>query len=444
MATAVRTGAFLLVFVAGMVVGTEWIEPVGVAQAAQLSWWSHWATEENNKIVLLEVAKKFEAQHPGNTVKITFYEKANMWPALRATFAAGSGFPDLFYFDRDALEFISAGWLADLSTAIRLNNIEPFAKDYWTLPGPGGKVGMWAVPVQTGTEEIYYNKKLVRQLGITVPANHAFTQDEFKRVVATCAKAGYAAFAAGAADRDWGALFLPSELLLSKLGAKDLNRLALGEMSWKDSRVVEVFRYYKELIDLGAYAKTFSSMGLADGHRYFYTEQKACMFPYNSSYVARAFVPPAKGGQPEDFELGIVNYPLMKDGKGHGEKFLTVGGSLSVAAKSPNLPLALELANTFADPEIGNLWMSKTSMLTGIKSDMARVESPRKAYLKEYTEVNKNSTMITTGGGQGLKLEMPPGVWAVWVAVMNQGLPNKLIGVDAALDKMEQARLKGR
>jgi len=52
--------------------------------------------------------------------------------------------------------------------------------------------------------------------------------------------------------------------------------------------------------------------------------------------------------------------------------------------------------------------------------------------------------MITTGGGQGLKLEMPPGVWAVWVAVMNQGLPNKLIGVDAALDKMEQARLKGR
>ncbi|MFH1609890.1 MAG: hypothetical protein ABID40_04615, partial [Candidatus Bipolaricaulota bacterium] len=109
-----------------------------------------------------------------------------------------------------------------------------------------------------------------------------------------------------------------------------------------------------------------------------------------------------------------------------------------------NLPLALEVANTFADPEIGSLWMSKTSMLTGIKTDPAKIDSPRKSYLKEYAEVNKNSKMVTNVGGMGLKLVMPPGVWAVWVAVMNQGLPNKLIGVDAALDKLEEARLKGK
>jgi hypothetical protein len=39
---------------------------------------------------------------------------------------------------------------------------------------------------------------------------------------------------------------------------------------------------------------------------------------------------------------------------------------------------------------------------------------------------------------------MKPGLWEVWVATVNQGLPNKLIGVDDALAKLEDARQKGR
>ena len=40
-------------------------------------------------------------------------------------------------------------------------------------------------------------------------------------------------------------------------------------------------------------------------------------------------VPPDKGGQPKDFELGMLNNPQTKDGKGHGQKFLGVAGSLA-------------------------------------------------------------------------------------------------------------------
>jgi multiple sugar transport system substrate-binding protein len=416
---------------------------VGTAQAAQLTWWSHWATQESKKEVLFEVKKRFEAKHPGTTVNLTFYEKANMWPTLRAAFTAGSGFPDVFYYDSDVPEFIQAGWLADLSNGIRWDNIEPTGKAFWTRPGPGGKVGTWAIPVEAASDEIYYNKKMFRQLGISVPASFAFPQDEFKAVVAKCAKAGYAAFATGAADREWTALYIPVDLLLSKLGEADLRRLGRGELSWKDPRVVEVFRYYKELIDLGAYAKTLSSMTLADAHRYFHTEQKACMFPVGSWYTGRAFVPPNKGGQPTDFELGMLDYPLMKDGKGHGEKFLTISGSLAVAAKSPNLPLAIDLANTFADVDIGNLWMAKTGVQTGIKTDPARIESPFKWYFEEYGTVNRHVKWVDLST-QALKLYMKPGVWEVYVATVNQGLPNKLISADEALAKLEEARLKGK
>ena len=94
--------------------------PLGPAQAAELQWWSHWAVEDSKKAVLFEVKRRFEAKHPGNTVEITFYEKKNMWPALRAAFTAGSGFPDVFYYDNDVPEFMAAGWLASDSVPPRL------------------------------------------------------------------------------------------------------------------------------------------------------------------------------------------------------------------------------------------------------------------------------------------------------------------------------------
>ncbi|MGH7322610.1 MAG: ABC transporter substrate-binding protein [Candidatus Rokuibacteriota bacterium] len=424
---------------AGMIIGAL----AGATEAAQLAWWSHWAVEDSKKAVLFEAKRRFEAKHPGHTVEITFYEKKNMWPALRAAFTAGSGFPDVFYYDNDVPEFITAGWLADLSTGIRWENIEPYGKAFWTRPGPGGKVGTWAIPVEAASDEIYYNKKLVKQLGITVPAGFAFTQDEFKDVVGKCTKAGHAAFATGAADREWAAMYIPDALLLSKLGSDDFLKLATGELSWKDPRIVEVFRYYKELVDMGAYAKTLTSMTLAEAHRYFHTEQKACMFPVGSWYTGRAFVAPEKGGQPKDFELGMLNNPLATNGKGHGEKFLGVAGSLAVAAKSPNLKLAVEVANAFADVEIGNMWMARTGIQTGIKTDPARIDSPLKWYFDEFSRVNRNTKWVNLTVQQ-MKVHMKPGLWETYVAMVNQGLPNKLVGPDEALAKLEEARLKGK
>jgi len=420
-----------------------WLAGAVAAHAVELQWWSHWAIEDSKKAVLFEVKRRFEAKNPGHTVTITFYEKKNMWPALRAAFTAGSGFPDVFYYDMDVPEFMTTGWLADLSTGVHWENIEPYGKSFWTRPGPGGKTGTWAIPVEAASDELYYNKKLFKELGITVPAGYAFTQDQLKDVIAKCVKAGHAGFATGASDRDWAAHYIPNALLTDKLGADEFMRLLRGEISWKDPRVVEVFRYYKELIDLGAYSKTLSSMTLAEAHRYFHTEQKACMFPVGSWYTGRAFVAPDKGGQPKDFELGMMNYPTMKDGKGHNQKFLGVAGSLGAAAKSPNLPLAVKVVDAFADVEIGNLWMAKTGVQTGIKTDVTKIDSPFKWYFDEYARVNKATKWVDLTA-QLVRVQMKPGVWDTYVAAVNQGLPNKIIGADEALAKLEEARLKGK
>src|SRR4029453_5605000 len=164
-----------------------WLGAAAAASATELQWWSHWAIEDNKKVVLFEAKRRFEAKNPGHTVTITFYEKKNMFTALRAAFTAGSGFPDVLYYDIDAPEFMQAGWMADLSTGVRWENIEPFGKAFWTRPGPGGKTGIWALPLEGASDEVYYNRKAFKQLGITVPAAGAFTQEQFKEVVGKCA-----------------------------------------------------------------------------------------------------------------------------------------------------------------------------------------------------------------------------------------------------------------
>ena len=83
----------------------------------------------------------------------------------------------------------------------------------------------------------------------------------------------------------------------------------------------------------------------------------------------------------------------MKDGKGHGEKMLGVAGSLAVAPKGPNLPLAIEVANAFADIEVGNMWMAKTGIQTGIRTEPGRIDSPIKWYFDKFAKVNTDDQM---------------------------------------------------
>ena len=38
-----------------------WLMAVSAVQATELQWWSHWAIEDNKKLVLFEAKRRFEA-----------------------------------------------------------------------------------------------------------------------------------------------------------------------------------------------------------------------------------------------------------------------------------------------------------------------------------------------------------------------------------------------
>ncbi len=101
-------------------------------------------------------------------VKITWYEKSALYAALKTALRAGQA-PDVFYAEPDQTDYIDNNLLADLSTGMNWNNVEPWAKQAWTF----GK-GTYGFPLEASTVEVYYNTKLMADLGVTVPANGQF------------------------------------------------------------------------------------------------------------------------------------------------------------------------------------------------------------------------------------------------------------------------------
>jgi multiple sugar transport system substrate-binding protein len=224
----------------------------------------------------------------------------------------------------------------------------------------------------------------------------------------------------------------------------DLQKLWTGALSFKDPRVLEVFRYVKELVDLKAFSPTFSAMTLAESHRYFHTADKSCMFVIGSWYTGRAFADPERGGQPRDFELGMLKAAAMRDGKGVGMKFLGLGGGFGAVSKSPLVTQAVAFIGAFADEDIGNLWTATTSEPPALKTNPAKIKSERQAYVAEYAKAHQGISYPSTVGSATWRRQMKPGLREAWVQVMNQAFPAGLISVENAADRLEQARLSGK
>jgi multiple sugar transport system substrate-binding protein len=406
-----------------------------VMEPVTLTFWSHWAEEDNKKEVLMAAVDKFEQEHPNVTVDVTWWQKAEMFPAMRNAFTAGEGYPDIFYFDRGGLEFIEAGWLADLTDAIDWSEVTDFAKNGWTRPGPDGEEGVWAVALETSTDEIYYNKDIFDELGIVVPDNYQFTSDEFYDVCVKIREAGYDPFANAVGDAAIMGHYLYSFVLTSMIGEEGVQQLWKGEKSWKDPDVVEAFEYAKKLIDIPVYPATFATMKLGESHVYFHTERKAAMFLVGSWYTGRAFVPPDSGGQPADFRLGMLRYPSFPNGVGNDLKVFLVAGSISVAEMSPNKDLALDLLQIIATTEIGNMWLEKTAVQTGLKT--GDVGGEFQWYFEEYKKTHEGQKYANSFYG----LMMPAALTDAFTNVMMQGLPLGQVSLEDALDMMEEARL---
>jgi multiple sugar transport system substrate-binding protein len=397
-----------------------------------ITMWSNWPDEPAKKGWVEERVADFEKANPQCTVKLSFIPKADLYTQAKSAVRTGQA-PDVFYMEPDQPEFLAGGFLEPLNDYVDAGAIEDWAKAAWT-----SKDKFYGVPVEAYTLELYYNKDLLKQVGVEVPANFQLTQTQFSSLVQKGGEAGITPIAQGVGDRPFPGGHILVESLLRKLGRDDYGKLLAGQLSYSDPRVQDVMTWVKELVDAGAYPKSFSTLKLGESHFYFYQKPGALTFPIPTWFSGRAFAPADKGGMPENFPLGIMQFPEMDNGACKNCKTLAVAGSYVMYSRGKNKDCAGELLKSMASVENGTKWIGSVALQTGLKHDPAKVEGPRKDYLAELNERNKDAEYFF-----GTPLAHYRGKCAdAYTQVLNNAFPAGLLSVEDAAAQMDAACLK--
>jgi multiple sugar transport system substrate-binding protein len=406
-------------------------QPAAIAQT-QITMWSNWPDEPAKREWVSTRVKEFEASNSQCTVKLSFIPKADAYTQAKAAVRTGQA-ADIFYMEPDQPEFLAGGFLEPLDSYVNLANLEDWARRSWTS---NGKV--YGLPVEAYTVELYYNKDLMKKIGVDVPASNQLTQSQFTDMVKKSAAAGITPLSQGVGDRPFPGGFLLYEALLRKLGADDYGKLLNGGLSYKDPRVAEVMTWLKGLVDAGAYPKSFATLKLGESHFYFYNTPGALAFPVASWFAGRAFASPESGGMPANFPLGMMQYPTMDGGKCPNCKTLAVAGSYVMYSKSKNKDCAGALLKSMATVDNGTKWYEQVNLQTGLKTDPSKIKSARAEYLAMVADRQKGAEYFF-----GTPLFHLRGKCAeTYAQVMNNAFPAGLISVQDAAEKMDGACLK--
>ena len=399
------------------------------AEQQTITMWSHWPDEASKRTFIEARVKEFEAADPQCKVNLQFVQKADLYTSVKTSVRTGQA-PDIFWLEPDEIAFAKSGYLEPLDNYIDLNNLEEWAKRSWTWEGK-----VYAMPQEAYSVELYYNVDVMKKLGVQVPENGQMNQSQFTDMVKKSVAAGVTPLAQGVGDRPYPGAYFLGEVLLRKLGPEDYGRLLTGKLSFQDARVVETLTWVKELIDAGAYPKSLATLKLGESHYYFHTNPGALMFPIASWYTGRAFVSPDKGGQPKDFSLGLMNYPVMNDSKCPECKTLAVGGSYVMYARSKKKECAGKMLKSLATVENGNKWMEGVLLQTGVKTDPSRITGIYAPYFKELLKRSAGATFFI-----GTPLHFMSGKCGdTFAQVLNRAFPGGFLTVKEATAQMDAA-----
>jgi multiple sugar transport system substrate-binding protein len=394
----------------------------------KLTLWSHWAAEKIKRDFVEDAIKRFEAANPGVKIEAQWYEKTALYAALKTALRAGTA-PDLFYAEPDQFEYMENALLLDLSP-VNWNAIEPWAKEIWSYKGKP-----YGLPLEAWTVEVYYNKKLMADLGVKVPASLQLDAKATTEVAKRARAKKITPMSLGVGDRPYPGAHLTHEALLKKLGLQAYDDLLQGKLSWSDPRVVETLRVVRSWVEAGLLPTTFTTLKLGEAHGYFHTNPGAVMFLNGSWYTSRAFNPTDQGGQPANFPLGIMKFPSVPGAACNECRTISVGGSYVANAATKQPKQAIAFLNSLATPEMANRWLENVLVQTGIKADYAKIGGPHAGYFRELAATSQGAKYYF-----GIPIQKMQGKpKEVFTQVFNNAFPAGTISVEDAVKQMNAA-----
>lgn len=220
----------------------------GSASAESVIRWMHVEQVPGNIELWTQIAKEFEAKHPGVKIELQFLEN-QAFKAKMPTLLQSNDAPSFFYtWGGGVLKAQSeTGALRAIDTALDANGgqwrneINPRAIEGLTFDGK-----VWASPTKSGLVSFYYNKEMFQKAG--VDASKIVTWDDFLGAVKTLKEAGVTPIAGGGLDK-WPLHFYWSYLAMREAGQKGFADAKAGE---SDGFTAEPFvKAGQHLADLG-------------------------------------------------------------------------------------------------------------------------------------------------------------------------------------------------
>ncbi len=315
-----------------------------------LTMWS-WRTEDIDKYnTIFDV---YEAANPGVTVEFEAFLNTE-YNQLLATGLEGSDGPDLAmvraYGGVQAL--IEAGQLMAIDDVVDTGSVEQSL-----LAAATGRTDgkLYGVPFATQTLQVFYNKGIFDELGLSEPT----TWDEFTALNEAIAAGGYTPLALGAKD-SWMLPIFHEIVGAARYGGPEFREALLaGTKDFTDPDYVASIQIVNDMTKY--MVDDVIGVAYSDSQIQF-TAGTAAQFP-GGSFELGNFT-----AQAPDMELGVYLVPTPPNSV--SSKPISAGwadGSFAVNKKTENEDAAVKLLNWLASPEFGQLFVDEVKQFSAIK-----------------------------------------------------------------------------
>jgi raffinose/stachyose/melibiose transport system substrate-binding protein len=332
-----------------------------------IRWW-HIANADPMLSQWAQMARQFEAAHPGVKFEITPLENESFKTKLTTVVQAGNP-PDIFHTWGGGVLFqqADAGMVKDITAEVGAwkDTLIPTALDAYTKDGKS-----YASAVDTGMVGFWYNKELFARAGVTTPPE---TWGAYLEAVRKLKAAGITPIALAGKEK-WPGHYYWAYLAM-RVGGLDALRQAATDKNFETPDFVAAGARLAELVALQPFQTGYLAAGYstADGQAATMGNGKAAM-ELMGQWAPVVERDNSAGKKGLGNKLGFFSFPAVEGGKGKTTDAFGGGGGFAVGKDAP--PEAIEFLKFIAQPENARVEAKTAGVLSVVKAAEDAVTDP--------------------------------------------------------------------
>jgi raffinose/stachyose/melibiose transport system substrate-binding protein len=322
------------------------------------------------KAIWDEIAKDYNAAHPGVNVQFKYLENEAFKAKLPTMLQSEDSRPELFYSWGGGVMQAQdkAGFLKDITKDVASweNELSPTAVDAFKVDGK-----VVGVPFEVGEVAFYYNKKLFEKAG--VKAEDIKTWDDFLGAVKKLKAAGITPIVVGAGEK-WPMHFYYSYLVMRIGGEHALADAKAGKNGgFKNATFVEAGKRLHELAALEPFQPGYLSTSHAQSAGIF-GDGKAAMDLMGQWLLGMQAPNSTSGKGLAEDDIGILSFPVVPGGKGKATD--TLGGINGWLVSKSAPPEAVDFLKFFSQKKYGDEAAAKAAYIPVNKGSESAFTDP--------------------------------------------------------------------